>query len=247
MPLHSKINELLARTLAIQIRPVNAQTTPSLQTAAALGVMEIDVVLDVGANVGQFAQELRTANYKGHLVSFEPLSTAHRVLASRASRANGWTVHPRCAVGARIDQIEINVAANSVSSSALPMLNAHLAAAPGSSYVSHETVPMITVDSIWDQYCGTAQAPFLKIDTQGYEWQVLDGALESLPKCKGVLLELSLVPLYEEQRLWNDLIARMAQSGFELWSLQPGFVDKRTGRTLQLDGLFAQRAFILSQ
>lgn len=78
----------------------------------------------------------------------------------------------------------------------------------------------------------------MKIDTQGFEWQVLDGARTTLPKFQRVLLELSLVPLYEGQHLWQEMIGRLEQEGFTLWALQPGFIDPINGRTMQVDGIF---------
>ena len=82
---------------------------------------------------------------------------------------------------------------------------------------------------------------FIKIDTQGYESQVLDGAFKTLKKTKGVLCELSLIPLYEGQDIWIDLILRLEKEGFELWSLERGFTDRRDGRTLQVDGVFLKK------
>ena len=101
-----------------------------------------------------------------------------------------------------------------------------------------ETAPLITLDSVAPPYLEGAKAPFLKIDTQGYEWQVLDGAHATLPKVRGIQMELSLVPLYEGQRLWRECIERLEAEGFVVWALQPVFVDPANGRTLQWDGLF---------
>ena len=78
----------------------------------------------------------------------------------------------------------------------------------------------------------------IKIATQGFEWQVLDGASETLKCAQGVFIELCLVPAYSGQRPWKVIIARLETLGFVLWSLSPAFVDPRDGRTLQLDGLF---------
>jgi hypothetical protein len=105
------------------------------------------------------------------------------------------------------------------------MLTAHSSAAPGSAYLGHESAPLITLDSVAPPYLEAAEAPFLKIDTQGYEWHVLDGALATLPKVRGIQMELSLIPLYEGQRLWRKCIERLDAEGFVLWALQPVFVD----------------------
>ncbi len=118
------------------------------------------------------------------------------------------------------------------------MLESHREAAPGSGYVSQEVVSLVPLDRITPSYISGQDTPLLKIDTQGYEWAVLDGALATLPKIKGVQVELSALPLYEGQHLWQETIARLQREGFTLWSLQPAFTDHRSGRTLQWDGLF---------
>lgn len=213
-------------------------TDPAVQCAVALRHHETDLVIDVGANVGQFASELRNVGYKGQIVSFEPLSSAHRVLSKRARRDPLWTVHERCAVGDEDGETVIHVSANSVSSSILPMLDAHTSAAQSSAYVSEESTPVVRLDTVLPQYLERSRNAFIKIDTQGFEKQVLDGACTSLQRVQGVLCELSLVPLYEGQTLWQDMIARLESDGFHLWFLQPGFIDPKTGQSLQLDGAF---------
>ena len=208
------------------------------QHLAALKTFGIDLVLDVGANYGQYAQELRIGGFKGRIVSFEPLLAAHHALEVASRGDPRWKIHSRCAIGDREGEIALNVAGNSVSSSVLPMLESHREAAPGSAYVSHEVVPLTTLDNVVPAYISAQDTPLLKIDTQGYEWAVLDGAFATLPKIQGVQVELSALPLYEGQHLWQETIARLQGEGFTLWSLQPAFTDHRSGRTLQWDGLF---------
>lgn len=208
------------------------------QLSRAFNQFEVDMVLDVGANIGQFASELRSAGYQGEIISFEPLSRAWQVLEKAASRDARWQVHPRSAIGDHDGESVINIAGNSVSSSVLPMMESHSSAAEGSAYVGSEPVPLFRLDSVAPKYLANAHRPFLKIDTQGFEWQVLDGARETLPLVQGILCELSLVPLYESQRLWMDIIRRLENDGFTLWSIQRGFTDPRDGRLLQIDATF---------
>lgn len=205
---------------------------------ASMREFGIDLVIDVGANTGQFASEIRQSGYRGRIVSFEPLSTAHAELERRCRGDRSWKAYSRCALGDQEGEIELNVSANAVSSSLLPMMEAHKRAAPDSAYLGKEVVAITKLDTVADAVFDEAVAPLLKIDTQGFEWQVLDGALESLPRVKAVLVELSLTPLYEGQHLWDALVDRLRQAGFTLWCLEPVFVDPATGRTLQLDGLF---------
>jgi FkbM family methyltransferase len=216
-------------------------TSPLARRMAALRAFDIDLVIDIGANEGQFAKELRAGGYSGRIVSFEPLLAAHGRILQESNRDSAWHVHPRCALGDRLGETDLNISGNSVSSSILPMLTSHSSAAPESAYLGHESAPLITLDSVAPPYLEGAQAPFLKIDTQGYEWHVLDGARATLPKVCGVQMELSLIPLYEGQRLWRESIERLESEGFVLWALEPVFVDPATGRTLQLDGVFYRR------
>ncbi len=199
---------------------------------------EVDLILDVGANAGQFALKLRSLGYEGHLVSFEPLSSAHAKLEKAAGQDSRWTAHPRCAIGEQDGEAEINITGNSVSSSILPMMESHVSASAGSAYIGAEKSPMFRLDTAAPPYLEKVHKPFLKIDTQGYEWQVLDGAGLILPRMSGVLCELSLVPLYDGQRLWLEIIRRLEDEGFTLWSIHRGFSDPGDGRTLQADALF---------
>ena len=228
----------LLNAAGIEAHRFHPDTSPLARLMAALRAFDIDLVIDIGANEGQFAKELRAGGYSGRIVSFEPLTAAHRRLLRESNSDAAWHVHPRCALGDRLGEIELHISGNSVSSSILPMLTSHSSAAPESAYLGHESAPLISLDSVAPPYLEGAQAPFVKIDTQGYEWHVLDGALATLPKVRGIQMELSLVPLYEGQRLWRECIERLEAEGFVLWALQPVFVDPANGRTLQWDGLF---------
>jgi FkbM family methyltransferase len=236
-----KFIKKLFHRIGWDLHRLSPESNPSVQLLAALNLVQANTVFDVGANVGQFAQELRSVGFAGKIISFDPLSTAHAQLSEAARNDSKWTVHSRAAVGDHDGEIEINIAGNSVSSSVLPMLDAHSSAAVNSAYVASERTPLIRLDSVAVQYLSADSRSFIKIDTQGFEWQVLEGATETLKRAQGVLLELSLVPLYDGQRLWREIIERMKSEGFTLWAIQKGFTDPRTGRTLQVDGIFLRQ------
>jgi FkbM family methyltransferase len=200
----------------------------------------IDLVLDVGANEGQYASSLRSAGYAGRIISFEALTSAHEKLRHRAASDPAWQVAPRAAVGARAGQVELNISRNSVSSSLLPMLPLHLENAPTSRYVGKETVPLIRLDSS-DFGCANGRA-FLKIDTQGFEQEVLEGTTKLLPHIFGFQIEISVAPLYLGQPSFTRLVDYVLDLGFELWNLYPGFSSPTTGRLLQLDAVFLRKA-----
>ena len=130
----------------------------------------------------------------------------------------------------------MNLSDNSVSSLALPILREHTGSAPHPRYVGKEKVPVITLDS--GQLFARDTKTFLKVDTQDYEQQVLDGASGSLKILVGVQLEMSLAPLYKGQADFVGLIDQMQKSGFDIWALNPGFANRETGRILQADGSF---------
>jgi FkbM family methyltransferase len=201
----------------------------------------ITTVLDIGANTGQFGRALRLAKFRGRIVSLEPLQAAFDQLVARAEADSTWTAE-RAAVSDQPGTLTVNVAGNSVSSSVLPMLDRHAAAAPASHYVATEDVPATTVDELVARHALVPETTLLKIDVQGYEASVMDGAAQTLSRFGAVRTEMSLVPLYDGQALLPEIIERLATHGFDLWFVEPGFVEPGTRRLLQLDGTFFRRS-----
>lgn len=198
----------------------------------------VDTVLDVGANTGQYAKNLRDAGFKGRIVSFEPISEAHSRLCRIARKDALWTVAERMALGDWDGQTQIHVANNSVSSSLLPMLASHRAADPQSQFVATEAVPIARLDTIAPRFLQDTKSIFLKIDVQGYEKKVLEGAPKLLKRTVGLQIELSLTPLYDGETLLQPMVEYLHAMDFDLWALVPGFVHNRSGRLLQVDGVF---------
>jgi FkbM family methyltransferase len=207
----------------------------------ALHDHDVDAVLDIGANTGQFGVALRRAGYGGRIVSLEPLSAAYGELQATVGDDRLWTAE-RAGVGAETGTLTLNVAGNSVSSSVLPMLDRHASAAPQSAYVATEDVPATTVDALVERHRLDPARTLLKIDVQGYEMPVLSGAAATLDRFAGVRTEMSLVPLYDGQALFADILAHLDRHGFDLWLIERGFVEPGTGRLLQTDGVFFRRS-----
>ena len=97
---------------------------------------------------------------------------------------------------------------------------------------------MRTLDSLVGEWTDQRGAIGLKLDVQGYEAQVLRGASGTLPRVVFLEIELSLVPLYAGQTLFIDMLEHVRSLGFSLVNVNSGFTDPRTGRVLQLDGIF---------
>ncbi|MDP9092616.1 MAG: FkbM family methyltransferase [Actinomycetota bacterium] len=210
------------------------------RVATCLEWLLADTVLDVGANIGQYASSLRNCGFQGRVISCEPLSGAFADLARRSARDQRWeAVHT--AVGAESGVTTIHVSANSYSSSLLPMTQRHLSADPKSRTTSAEQVPVTTVAALTDDYLVQAERCLLKIDTQGFESHVLDGAGDALSYFAAIQLELSFAALYEGQTLYPDLVERLEGTGYVLFGFEPGIGDPKTGQLLQCDGLFVRR------
>jgi FkbM family methyltransferase len=203
------------------------QPPPGVEARARLlAGRGVRVVVDVGANQGRWSRQARRYGYAGRIVCFEPLLEAFTALTEQEKH--------RVALGARDGDVELNVAANSESSSVLSMSGRHLEAAPGSRYVATELVPVRRLDNY-----GIDEPCYLKIDAQGAELDILGGAEETLARCEGLELELSLVELYEGQALLQDVFPYVYARGFRLISAWPGFTDRATGEVLQLNAIFA--------
>ena len=199
---------------------------------------KIDLILDIGANTGQFSNMIFKLGYKGRIVSFEPLSSAYTLLKKKSGKFKNWEIAEQCAIGDEDGEIEINISKNSISSSILKIMKEHVTAAPDSEYIGSEKVKVYKLDTIADKYSKGAKNIFIKIDTQGFEEKILNGANNFLKKAKGLLIETSLVPLYEGQALFPQIFDRITKQGFELYGVQPAFINKDTGRMLQIDAIF---------
>jgi FkbM family methyltransferase len=232
-----RVQSVLGR-LGYELR---AQRPPAedLRREKLLASEGIDLVLDVGANVGQYGERLRLSGYRGRIVSFEPLAKAFGELERRAAGDPGWETI-RVALGDADGEAEINVAGNSFSSSLLPMGPRHLQSAPESAYIGRENVPTARLDSVWDRVVAGAERPWLKLDVQGYEMNVLAGVGSRLDAIRVVQAELALEPLYDGDVPWRELVHWLEQRGFALAGLEPGFEDPESGRMLQFDGIFVR-------
>jgi FkbM family methyltransferase len=229
----------LIRTFGYDVRRYRPQYDLSRRFQLSIQRRGVTVVLDVGANIGQFARSIRKAGYNGRIISFEPLSDAHAKLLVAAQRDPLWNVAPRCAVGASHGEVQINIAANSQSSSILNILERHIAGDRGSGYIGQETVTVNTLDSFLDgkpDLAGTAIA--LKLDTQGYEMEVLAGLDKWSANIEVIMTEMSLARLYQRQAKFVDLYQVIEKRGYRCISIEPAFTDSATYEVLQVDAIF---------
>jgi FkbM family methyltransferase len=210
----------------------------SFRLVLAFKEKKIDYIFDVGANEGQFVNEIRYYGYSGEILSFEPYIDAHKKILYNSKKDNKWKIYKPIALGNKEGQNKIYISKNSVSSSILKIKNEHIINAPDSMSISEQSTEENTLENIFNNLDLKNKTLFLKIDTQGYEFQVLKGAEKILREFKGILVEVSLVELYEGQKNWLEIVEFIQSNGFKLWSVDRGFTNKKNGQTLQLDLCF---------
>jgi FkbM family methyltransferase len=210
-------------------------------------LLDIDCVLDVGANIGQYHEFLRLhLGYEGPVVSFEPVGELYERLTRVTVSDPRWSVH-RLALGDAEGTAEINVLAERTLSSLLPPNEENLRAMGYEKYLRETTiartepVPVKRLDAICDAVLPPgAKRVFLKSDTQGYDMQVIRGASACLDRLPAIQLELPVREVYQGAPNYLDAIAELTAMGYEVTGLFPVQRDA-TLRIINVDVVMIRR------
>ena len=240
MSLFDELIRPLLRKIGCDIIRYQPRTHPLSRRKSLLDAYSVGTILDIGANIGQYGVESRKIGYTGRIISFEPQSVAFKALSLRAQADNLWDVH-NFALGDKEEISHINISENSYSSSLLDILPAHVESAPDSRYKGQEEISVKTLDAVFSELTAPEDQIYLKIDTQGFEEQVLLGARDSLGHIDTIQLEMSLMPLYQNGMLFDEMYRFLYEKGYRLVALEPGFTNDDTGELLQVDGIFHRR------
>jgi len=236
-----KLISTILNKLGYNVKKITTFNPIENRILATLKYFNVDILLDVGANSGQYAQKMREAGYEKKIISFEPLSDAHKELEKNAKKDEKWLVAPRCAIGEINKNTKINVSENSVSSSLNEIMDSHLNAAPESKYIKQEEIEVKKIDDFENVYFENNDNIFLKIDAQGYDFEVLKGAEKSLKFIRGIQIETSFEKLYENQKLFLDINKYLENLNYKIWAILPGFSNSKTGQMLQADIIFVKK------
>lgn len=231
-----QLNPLL-RKLGYEIAKFTPTTNALSRRLQLIQHYQIDLLLDVGANVGQFGRGMRRLGYKGRIVSFEPLSSAYAELIKLAQRDPLWDSF-KIALGDFDGMAEINVSMDSQSSSMLGILPSHTNRSASAAYSSKESITVQKLDTVFGQLVQASRSIYLKIDAQGFEKRIIEGARNSLPHITGIQMEVSIIPLYQDECLLPEMLKLMDEAGYTLMSLEPGYCDSKSGQLLQVDCVF---------
>lgn len=176
----------------------------------------IKVVYDVGANVGQFGIGLRQRGYDGKIISFEPVRAAFDALSAIAAADGNW-IASQCAVGAAAGEVWMNVSANTQFSSILSLSAKASSIDPESGIVAREKIACRMLDEI----ALPEGVSLIKIDTQGFEREVLKGATRALSQAAGVFMELPIIDVYDGSWSFLEAIRTMGELGFVPCQIDP--------------------------
>ena len=189
-----------------------------------LAELEVDCVFDVGANVGQYARMLRqNAKYKGRIVSFEPLAEEFEELTNAAKADDLWQVE-RTGITSHGGTRTFNVMqASKFSSFAEPVFEATDKFAAATTILQRDSIETLSLASAYERYQRRYgfQRPFLKLDTQGLDLEILTGSASILQKFVGFQSELAVKKIYETSEEFRKAIAIYSDLGFELSALVP--------------------------
>ncbi len=200
---------------------------------------KIDTVIDVGANIGQFGESLRADGYRGKIISFEPTKAVFQILSGKAAADGKWEAR-QCGLGAAPGTAVLHASELSVFNSVLELSSA-AALHDNRMAVDHtEEIPIFTLDQVAGPLPGNT---LLKIDTQGYERQVLEGGRQTIERVAGILMELPVIHTYRGEWQFHEAVKFMSDLGFVPAQIQAvGYHGQDTASAVEFDCLFRPRS-----
>lgn len=178
-----------------------------------LAALRVDCVLDVGANRGQFATELRRIGYDGLVISFEPIGSEFSALMDRFTADRHWQGY-QLALGSAEETREITIPK-------LTVLSSFLEPVVKEKNTRVETIRIRRLDSMLPEILQDLgqRRVFLKMDTQGFDLEVFKGAAGCLDRVFGIQSELSVQPLYKGMPHYLEALSAYERAGFDLHNL----------------------------
>lgn len=223
------------------LRVIPAWRLASLPQAAHLRqvfeLLKIDCVLDVGANVGQYRNFLRNeVGYRGAIVSFEPVPENAAILRKNTLDDPMWTIH-EYALGAEQGTAAFNVMSSSTFSSFLTPEHSQTDVFRDQNKVDHAiTVQVKRLDDVLPEICRkfTLKQVYLKLDTQGFDLQVIEGGRSVLKDIAALQTEASVTPIYTGMPDYIETIRVMESLGFCISGIFP-ITPERVLRLIEFD------------
>jgi FkbM family methyltransferase len=211
---------------------------PTHDLSELLRLYRVETVFDVGANAGMSGRYFRNLGFKGKLVSFEPVGRYYKLLTREADGDSLWTCENAALADAEGEQ-EINVSGGEGgASSFLNKTGETWESAPEFDYVGRERVRVTTVDAAAAKHYPEGDRLFMKLDVQGYERKVLEGAKQTMPRIVGLRVELSVSQTYEGEPSMFEMMSYLYGLGFHLCAVEAAWSNATTREIYQMDGVF---------
>lgn len=209
------------------VRVKNSHDDLTKHLANVLRSRDIDCIFDVGANAGQYGSFLRGLGYKGHIISFEPVRSVFEELKRRCERDDKWICF-NYALGDKKEEKVLNVYKSTVFSSFLTANNYSKNIWHSLEEVRPETVKVFRLDDVWGELTAKlgCKRYMLKLDTQGFDRFVFDGARACLDNIAVLQSELSLIPVYDGMSQAYAVLNHFHDHGFLISGLYPINRDK---------------------
>lgn len=210
----------------------------SIKVGSWLHNLNINTVIDIGSNEGQFIQTISKVLPKRKIFAFEPINSCYQNLVKNTSKYDVTAFN--IGLGDTDGTVQINVSKNLVSSSILPMANLHKTLYPESAYEAIETIQIKRLDDVLSPH-RLEQNIMVKIDVQGYEENVLKGGAKTIESSAVVIIETSFHSLYQNQWLFEDVFQFIAPRGFQFWGFADQSYSKNTGVPIYGDAIFIRK------
>jgi FkbM family methyltransferase len=200
---------------------------------------DFDCVIDVGANVGGFAQRCLKRLPSVPVYSFEPAPDLVAVLVEAARKTPRWHIAP-LALGDAEGQATLHLSRKSVFNSLNAPDPTFVDMIDGLRPVAHETVAVTTLDTYAaENGLSSFHDILLKVDTQGHDLKVLAGSRSVLSRSRAVIVELPFRNIYRSEGTYKEILAVMEAAGFAVYGISPISVGK-DGALLEADAFFVR-------
>jgi FkbM family methyltransferase len=199
----------------------------------------ICTVIDIGANVGQFARDILKAFPDVQVYSFEPLQDCYSEIRKLCRHYENWEAFP-FALGEKEERVEMFRSGFAPSSSLLKMTGRHKELFPHTANISSETVNIKRLDDV-ARALNLKEEVLVKIDVQGFEDRVIRGGQNTLRRAKVILTEVSFEKLYEGQSDFHTVYNLLYQLGFQFAGFEDQLRDPQTSVPIQADAIFTRR------
>ena len=200
---------------------------------------KINSIIDVGAHEGNFMIEIIKKIPNMKVISFEPVKSSFKILNKNSEKYHNWKTYPY-ALGNMEQKTEINLSDYSEANSFLTITNELINFRPELKIIGKEVIHCKKLDNFFEEIKFCEKPIMLKIDTQGYDLEVLKGAKETLKIIDFLFIEVSTAKVYENQPLFSDIINFVEKENFKVWSVDRLMGNRKTGQTFQVDILFSK-------